>query len=239
MGGMQTIGLIGGMSWESTLHYYRLVNEEVRARLGGLHSADVLLYSLDFAEVEAMQRAARWDEAGELLAGAAARLERGGADFIVLCTNTMHKVAGAIEAQVRIPLLHIADATAAEVKMRGLRKVGLLATRFTMEEPFYRERLARHGIEVVTPNVEDRAHVHAVIYEELCLGKVREESRAEYRRIAAGLLDAGAEGIVFGCTEVMMLLAEGDVAAPVFDSTALHARAAVARALDVGTAAGC
>ncbi len=229
---MRTIGLLGGMSWESTSLYYRLVNEDVRARLGGLRSAQTLLYSVDFAPVERMQAEGRWDEAGELLAGAAERLERGGADFVVLCTNTMHKVASAIEARVRVPLLHIGDPTGSAVRARGLRRVGLLATRFTMEEPFYRERLAaRFGLDVLTPPASDRELVHRVIYEELCQGRIDARSRAEYVRVAAELVAAGAEGIVFGCTEIGMLLEPADVAAPVFDTTVLHARAAVDRAL--------
>jgi aspartate racemase len=220
------------MSWESSVHYYRIVNEEVRARLGGLRSAQTLLYSVDFAPIERMQAEGRWEDAGQLLAEGAARLERGGADFVVLCTNTMHKVASAIEARVRIPLLHIADATGGVIRARGIRKVGLLGTRFTMEEPFYRARLTeRFGLEVVTPEEADRARIHAVIYDELCLGRVREESRPEYRRIAASLADAGAEGIIFGCTEIMMLLAPEDVRVPVFDTTRIHALAAVDWAL--------
>jgi aspartate racemase len=229
---MRTMGLLGGMSWESTLLYYRLVNEEVRARLGGLASAKLLLYSVDFAPIERMQAEDRWDEAGAVLADAAAALERGGADFVVLCTNTMHKVAGTIEARVRIPLLHIADATAAAVQARGLRRVGLLATRFTMEQPFYADRMReRFGLEVLVPPKEDRDLVHRVIYDELCVGRVEDASRREYRRVAEGLVAAGAEGIIFGCTEIGMLLTPGEMPVPAFDSTVLHARQAVAVAL--------
>jgi aspartate racemase len=229
---MKTMGLIGGMSWESTLLYYRLVNEDVRARLGGLHSAKTLLYSVDFEPIERMQAAGRWEEAGEVLAEAAGRLERGGADFLVLCTNTMHKVAPAIEARVRIPLLHIADATGEAIRAAGLRRVGLLATRFTMEQPFYRERFQqRAGVEVLVPSERDRALVHRVIYEELCLGNVRPESRAAYRAIVDALVAEGAQGIILGCTEVCMLLSQADVPVPVFDTTAIHARAAVDRAI--------
>jgi aspartate racemase len=229
---MKTIGLIGGMSWESTVPYYRLVNETVARRLGGLHSAKVLLASVDFAEVEKMQRDGDWAAAGRLLADTARALERAGADFIVVCTNTMHKVADAIEGAVRIPLLHIADATAAEVKARGLAKVGLLGTRFTMEQDFYRARLrARHAIEVVVPPSADREIVHRVIYDELCLGKVLEPSREEYRRIIMGLVDAGAQGIVLACTEIPMLVGAADAPVPVFDTTAIHARAAAEWAL--------
>ena len=230
---MQTIGVIGGMSWESSLHYYRLLNEGVRRRKGGLHSAKLVLASVDFAPVARMQAEARWDEAGALLGDAAAGLERAGADFLVLATNTMHKVAEAIEARVKIPLLHIADPTGALVRARGIAKVGLLATRFTMEQGFYKERLARvHGLEVIVPAEEDRAVVHGVIYEELCKGEVRAASREAYRRIAASLVERdGAEGIIFGCTEIMMLLGQEDVSVPVFDTTALHAEAAVEWAL--------
>jgi aspartate racemase len=232
---MRTLGLIGGMSWESSLLYYRLINEEVRARLGGLHSAELLLYSIDFAPLERLQAEARWDEAGAQLADAAARLERAGAELLILCTNTMHKVAPAIEARARIPLLHIADAAGEAIRARGLRRVGLLGTRFTMEEPFYRERLAqRFAVDAMVPGDDERALVHRVIYDELCLGRVREESRRAYRDIAASLVAGGAEGIVFGCTEIGMLLAPADVAVPVFDTTALHARAAVDRALAPG-----
>src|SRR5579859_21372 len=208
---MRTIGLLGGMSWESTLLYYRLVNEEVRALLGGLASAKLLLYSVDFAPIARMQAEDRWDEAGAVLADAAAALERGGADFVVLCTNTMHKVAGAIEARVRIPLLHIVDPTATAIQARGLRRVGLLATRFTMEQPFYADRMReRFGLDVLVPPKEDRDLVHRVIYDELCVGRVLEESREEYRRIAEGLVEAGAEGIIFGCTEIGMLLSRSE-----------------------------
>ena len=229
---MKTIGLIGGMSWESTVPYYQTVNRTVGERLGGLHSARVLLYSVDFAEVEALQHAGRWDEAGALLADVGARLEAAGADLLVLCTNTMHKVAPAIEARVRIPLLHIADPTAQAIRRAGHTKVGLLGTRFTMEQDFYKARLAeRHGLTVLVPPEPQRATVHRIIYDELCLGMIREESRREYQRIAAGLLAAGAQCVILGCTEVGLLLKDGDVAAPLFDTTALHARAAALMAL--------
>ena len=230
---MRTIGLLGGMSWESSLHYYRLVNERVRARLGGLHSAKTLLFSVDFASIEVMQREGRWGDAGVLLGDAAEHLQQGGADFLVLCTNTMHKVASTIEARVRIPLLHIADPTGDAIAKQKLRRVGLLGTRFTMEESFYRERLVtRHGLEVLTPPSAERARVHSVIYDELCLGVVRDESREEFRQIVGSLVRAGAEGIILGCTEIMMLLAPDDVGAPTFDTTTLHAYAAVDRALE-------
>lgn len=228
---MKTIGLIGGMSWESTRHYYELLNQGVKERLGGLHSARLLLYSVDFAPIARMQAEDRWDEAGEALAGAAEALERGGADFLVLATNTMHRVAGHIERRVGLPLLHIADPTAAAVRARGLRRVGLLATRFTMEQAFYRDRLAGHGLELTTPSAGERDLVHRVIYDELCLGHVVPASRERFRAIAAGLAAAGAEAIIFGCTEIMMLLGQDDVAVPTFDTTALHAAAAVDLAL--------
>ena len=230
---MKTIGLIGGMSWESTVPYYRLVNETVAKRLGGLHSAKVLLASVDFAEVEAMQRGGDWAAAARLLADTARSLERAGADFLVVCTNTMHKVADEIEGAVGIPLLHIADATAAEVKARGLSKVGLLGTRFTMEQDFYKARLRdRHGIEALVPAEADRAIVHRVIYDELCLGKVLDPSRGEYRRIIRGLVEQGAQGVVLACTEIPMLVGAADSPVPVFDTTALHARTAAEWALD-------
>jgi aspartate racemase len=229
---MKTIGLIGGMSWESTLPYYRLVNETVKERLGGLHSARLVLYSVDFHDVERLQHAGDWDAAGALVAGAAAAVERAGADFLVLCTNTMHKVAGAIEAAVRIPLLHIADPTAAAVRAAGLARVGLLGTRFTMEQPFYADRLReRHGIDVVVPGAADRELVHRVIYDELCRGVIEPASRAAYRRVIAGLVERGAEGVILGCTEIALLVDASDAAVPLFDTTALHARAAAAQAI--------
>jgi aspartate racemase len=229
---MRTIGLLGGMSWESSLHYYRLINEGIKAQRGGLCSAQLLLYSVDFAPIARMQAEGRWDEAGLVLADAAASLERGGADFLVICANTMHLVADAIEARVRIPLVHIADCTAEAIRARGLSRVGLLGTRYTMEQPFYRQRLReRHGLEVLTPPDGDRAALHRIIYDELCLGRVEPASRAALKRMAADLTARGAEGVIFGCTEIMMLLAADDVAVPTFDTTALHAAAAVARAL--------
>jgi aspartate racemase len=229
---MRTIGLIGGMSWQSTLEYYRLINEGVQARMGGFHSAELVLYSVDFAAVERMQLEERWDDAGETLARAAASLERAGAAFLVLATNTMHQVADAVERAVSIPLLHIADATATEIARHGLRRVGLLGTRFTMERPFYRQRLAeRHDLEVLVPGDEDRALVHRVIYDELCQGRIEEPSRAAFRRVIAELVARGAEGIVLGCTEIMLLVGGDRFAVPTFDTTALHAAAAVAAAL--------
>ena len=229
---MKVIGLIGGMSWESSAVYYRLVNEGVRARLGGLHNARSLLYTLDFFAIEAMQHAGRWDEAGAVLEDAALRLERGGAECVVLCTNTMHKLADRIEAAVAVPLLHIVDATASALVARGFDRVGLLATAFTMEEEFYRGRLReRFGIEAVVPVEADRRLVHRVIYDELCQGVVRPESKAAYAAVMRDLAGRGAQAIVLGCTELMLLVGQADTALPLFDTTALHAAAAVDFAL--------
>lgn len=229
---MRTIGMIGGMSWESSAEYYRLVNEAVKERLGGLHSARSVLLTVDFAEIEAMQHEGRWDEAGARLAEAAQSLERAGADCVVLCTNTMHKVADTITAALRVPFIHIADATAAAIQARGLRRIGLLGTRFTMEEAFYKGRLAdRHGLQVLVPEAADRALVNRVIYDELCLGQVRDASRASYRAIMARLAAQGAEGIILGCTEITLLVSQADSAVPLFDTTRLHALAAVEFAL--------
>lgn len=229
---VKTVGLIGGMSWESTVPYYRRINAVVAERLGGLHSAKVLLFSVDFHDIENLQRAGDWRAAGELLGDAARALERGGADFLVLCTNTMHKVAPAVEQAVAIPLLHIVEPTAAAIRAAGMSSVGLLGTRFTMEQAFYRERLReRHGLEVLVPEPDERVVVHRVIYEELCLGSVRQDSRTEFRRIISGLAARGAQGIVLGCTEIGLLVGPGDAPVPLFDTTDLHARAAAERAL--------
>lgn len=229
---MKTIGLLGGMSWESTVPYYRIVNETVRERLGGLHSARSILYSVDFHELEERMRSGRWDDIGRILGRAAATLESAGADFLVLCTNSMHQVAGAIESAVRIPLLHIADPTGEEIRRRGLSKVGLLGTRFTMEMGFLRDRLRdRHGLEVIVPGEADREMVNRVVFEELCLGRVLEASREAYRRVMGALAAAGAQGVILGCTEIPMLVGPGDSPVPVFDTTGLHARAAADFAL--------
>jgi len=229
---LKVIGLLGGMSWESTVPYYRIVNETVRERLGGLHSAKVVLYSVDFQDIEELQRTGRWESAGAQLAAAAQSLERAGAQLLVLCTNTMHKVAPQIEAAVKVPLLHIADPTAEAIKAAGVATVGLLGTRFTMEQPFYRDRLSdRHGLRVLVPPPEDQAIVHRVIYEELCLGRVDAASREAYRRIMAQLVGRGAGGIILGCTEITLLVDGSDASVPLFDTTALHARAAAERAL--------
>lgn len=221
---LKTIGLIGGMSWESTIPYYRQINERIKERLGGLHSAKVALYSVDFHEIERLQHAGDWDAAGRLLADAARSLKAAGADFLVLCTNTMHKVAPAIEAAVDIPLLHIADPTAEAIRAAGVSTVGLLGTRFTMEQAFYKDRLAdRFGLKVLTPSEVDRGVVHRIIYEELCLGRIRDESRDEYRRIIGALVEQGAEAVILGCTEISLLVGPQDASVPLFDTTALHA----------------
>jgi aspartate racemase len=229
---MKTIGLIGGMSWESTVPYYRQVNEGIKARLGGLHSAQVVLYSVDFHEIEQLQREGDWDTAGEVLADAARRVQAAGADLLVLCTNTMHKVAPQMEAAVSIPLLHIADATGAAITAAGHRTVGLLGTRFTMEQDFYRQRLQdRHGLQVLVPDADDRSLVHDVIYDELCRGLIRDPSREAYRRVMDDLVARGAQAIILGCTEIGLLVGPQDARVPLFDTTALHASAAVEAAL--------
>lgn len=229
---MRTIGLLGGMSWESSAEYYRLINEAVKERLGGLHSARCLMLSVDFAEIEELQHNGRWVEAGALLADEARRLERAGASCVVLCTNTMHKVADVIAAAVSIPFIHIADATSAEIRAQGLRRIGLLGTRYTMQEQFYRGRLAeQHELEVLVPPAEEQAEVNRVIYEELCLGSIRPESREYYRTVMAGLAARGAEGIILGCTEITLLVSAADTPLPIFDTTRIHAQAAVSFAL--------
>jgi aspartate racemase len=229
---MKTIGLIGGMSWESTIPYYRQINEVVKASLGGLHSAKLILYSVDFHEIERLQHRGDWAAAGELLANAACALENAGADFLVICTNTMHKVAPAIELAVSIPLLHIADPTAIAIKRAGHTKIGLLGTRFTMEQDFYKQRLREnHGLVVLIPNQEDRDIIHRIIYDELCQGKILAESRAEYKRIMAALANQGAEAIILGCTEISLLVSAADSSVPLFDTTSIHARSAAEWAL--------
>ena len=224
---MKVIGLIGGMSWESSAEYYRIINEAVRDRLGPLYSAKSLMYTVNFHEIEAMQHAGRWDDAAEVLVDAVRRLGRGGADCVVICTNTMHKLAAQVEAAVNIPLIHIADATARKIQAKKLKKVGLLGTAFTMEQDFYKGRLTEFGLEVIVPEPSDRALVHRIIYDELCQGKVISESKAEFLRVMAGLVACGAEGIILGCTEIMLLIGQQDAAVPVFDTTQIHAEAAV------------
>lgn len=224
---MKTVGLLGGMSWESTVSYYQVLNRVIGSRLGGLHSARVILLSVDFQEIELLQHQGKWDELGEILARDARALEGAGADFLVIATNTMHLVAPAIEESISIPLLHIADATAMRIKDSGIGKVGLLGTSFTMEEPFYRGRLEeRHGLDVLVPSREDREVIHRVIYEELVLGKILPESRAEYQRIVKALQGEGAEGVILGCTEIGLLLGPGDTDLPLFDTALIHAEAA-------------
>ena len=226
------IGLIGGLSWESSAQYYRLINEATRERLGGVASARTLMWSFDFAEIEVLQHQGRWPELSRRLADAARALEAGGADFLVLCTNTMHREADAIEAAVRIPLLHIADPTAEAIKAAGFGKVGLLGTAFTMEHDFYRGRLeTRHGLEVLVPEADDRAAVHDIIYRELVAGQVLDASREIYRGVIARLIARGAQAVILGCTEIMLLVGQADSSVPVFDTTEIHALAAVDRAL--------
>ena len=225
---MKTIGLIGGMSWESSAEYYRIINEAVKTRRGGLHSAKCLLYSVDFAEIEVLQRHARWDKAGELMSDAARRVEHGGADIVLICTNTMHKVADTVQNHIQIPLLHIADATAAAIRKKMLKTIGLLGTKFTMEEQFYKDRLCdRYDLDVLIPQTEERDFVHHVIYEELCCGKIHQRSKERYLTIINQLVQRGAEGIILGCTEIPLLIQQQDTQVPLFDTTKIHAEAAV------------
>jgi aspartate racemase len=227
-----TIGLIGGMSWESSAEYYRTINREMNRRLGGVHSAQCLMYSLDFEEIKRLQHEGDWDRLATEMKAAAVRLERGGADFIVLCTNTMHRLADAISASVSIPLLHIADPTAGRIKAAGLERIGLLGTAFTMEQDFYKGRLhEHHGLEVIVPDEDDRRIVHEIIYKELVLGQIRPESRQAYRAIIACLIERGAQAVILGCTEIMLLVSDEDSAVPLFDTTTIHALAAVDWAL--------
>jgi len=224
---MKVIGLLGGMSWESSVEYYRIINEEVKRKLGGLHSARCLLYSVDFDEIEQYQAEGNWEKAGEVLANAARSLEKGGADFIVICTNTMHKVIDDIRSKINIPIIHIADATANRIKEKGLRTIGLLGTKYTMEQEFYKSRLEQNGIKVIVPNADERELINKIIYEELCLGKIHQESRDYYKKVIQGLIELGAEGIILGCTEIGLLVKPEDSKAPVFDTTYIHAVEAV------------
>lgn len=229
---MKTIGLIGGMSWQSTMPYYRIINEVVSQKLGGLHSAKLILWNMDFEAIASLQRQDRWQEAGEVMADAALRLQQAGAESIVICTNTMHKLVPDMQPHLQIPILHIADATAQIIRQAGLRKVGLLGTRFTMEDSFYVSHLREHyGLEVITPDAAARQLVHNVIFNELCVGEEKASSRAQYREIMAALVQQGAEGIIFGCTEIAMLVDQTDAAVPVFDTTTLHANYAAEWAL--------
>nr|WP_321268826.1 aspartate/glutamate racemase family protein [uncultured Tolumonas sp.] len=229
---MKTIGLIGGMSWQSTVPYYRLINEIVSQKLGGLHSAKLILWNMDFEAIASLQRQDRWQEAGAVMADAALRLQQAGAESIVICTNTMHKLVPDMQPHLQIPILHIADATAQVIRQAGLRKVGLLGTRFTMEDSFYVSHLREHyGLEVITPDAAARQLVHNVIFNELCVGEEKATSRAQYREIMAALVQQGAEGIIFGCTEIAMLVDQTDATVPVFDTTTLHASYAAEWAL--------
>lgn len=228
---LKTIGLLGGMSWESSLEYYRIINEAVKERLGGLHSAQSLMFSFDFAEIEVLQMAGQWDIATQRMVDAGQYLERGGADFIVICTNTMHKMADAMQAQLDIPILHIATPTAEKIKAQHIQKIGLLGTCFTMEEDFYKDVLVQQGLEVIIPNAAERTEVNRIIYEELVLGILKDKSRRSYQQIISELQNKGAEGVILGCTEIGLLIQEKDSIMPTFDTTYLHAIAAVDYAL--------
>ena len=229
---MKTIGLIGGMSWESTVTYYKIVNEVVKERLGGLHSAKVLLYSVNFEEIEAYQAKGQWEESAEVLAQAAEKLEKAGADFVLICTNTMHKVAPQVQARIHIPLVHIAEATAAALKEQHISKVGLLGTKYTMTQEFYKAKLIEAGIEVVIPEGEDINVVNDIIYNELCLGNVQAASKKEYLRIIDNLKQRGAQGVILGCTEIGLLIQQQDTALPVFDTTQIHATKAALMSIE-------
>ncbi|MEF7633635.1 aspartate/glutamate racemase family protein [Bacillus thuringiensis] len=229
---MKTIGLIGGMSWESTSEYYRIINEEIKERLGGLHSAKCLINSVDFEEIERCQSSGDWDGAGEILGNAAYSLQKGGADFIIICTNTMHKVVGKIKAKIDIPVLHIADATAKEIKRKNIQKVGLLGTKYTMEQDFYKSRIEENNIKVIVPSEKNRKEINKVIYTELCLGKIVSQSREYYKRVIEELVQKGAQGIILGCTEIGLLIKQENVSVPIFDTTHIHAIEAVKVALD-------
>lgn len=229
---MKTIGMIGGMSWESTSSYYTALNEGVKAKLGGLHSAKICLYSVDFAEIERLQHQGKWDEMAVILTDVAKSVEAGGADFLMICTNTMHKVAPQIEAEIGIPILHIADATAHRLVADGIKRVGLLGTSFTMEQDFYKSRLIENfGIDVIIPDKDDRAIVHNVIYDELCKGIIKDESRAEYVRIVNELFTQGAQAVILGCTEIALLIKQTDTDVPLYDTTEIHAAQAVELAI--------
>lgn len=225
---MKTIGLIGGMSWESSLEYYRIINEQTKLRLGGLHSAKILLYSVDFFEIERLQHSGRWDEATEIMIDAAERLERGGAEFILICTNTMHKMANEVQNAVKIPLLHIADATADKIISAGKKRVALLGTKFTMEQDFYKGRLFdKYGLDVLTPDEDERNRVHRIIYNELCLGNISQNSKESFIEIIGKLVKKGAEAVILGCTEIPLLIQQNDVEVLLLDTTKIHAEAAV------------
>ncbi|MBD1572101.1 aspartate/glutamate racemase family protein [Vibrio sp. S17_S38] len=225
---MKTIGLLGGMSWESTASYYKAINEGVKTQLGGLHSAKICLYSVDFSEIEKLQHQGKWDETAIILSQVAQSVEAGGADFLLICTNTMHKVADEIQANISIPILHIADATAEQLVIDGITKVGLLGTRFTMEQDFYKSRLTeKFGIDVLVPNSDDRTRVHEVIYDELCLGTINPDSKEQYLSIVDNLHAQGAQAVILGCTEIALLINQNDTAVPLYDTTEIHAKSAV------------
>ena len=232
---MRTIGLIGGMSWESTVEYYRLINEEIKRRKGGLHSGKCLLYSVDFGEIEPFMRTGEWEKISSILIDSAKKLEAGGAEFILLCTNTMHKLFPEIQSEVQIEMIHIVDAVTERVLEAKIKMVGLLGTTQTMEEDFYRSRIESKGIQVVIPDVEDRAIVNEIIFSELCVGIIAEKSRREYQRIIKKMIESGAEGIILGCTEIPLLIKEEDVQVQIFDTTYIHAVKAVEKALDGGS----
>ena len=229
---MKTIGLIGGMSWESTIPYYRIINEEVQKKLGGLHSAKIILYSVEFDEIEKCQSGNRWEESGEILGRAAKGIEAAGADFILICTNTMHKVAPQVASMIEVPIIHIADATAEELEKCHIRHVGLLGTKYTMTQDFYKKRLEDRGIEVLIPEDADVETVNSVIFDELCVGKIREESRKKLQKIIESLKEQGAEGVILGCTEIGLLIHQSDVSIPVFDTTVIHAKKAAKMAME-------
>ncbi|MFP3672770.1 aspartate/glutamate racemase family protein [Bacillus sp. SIMBA_031] len=230
---MKTIGLIGGMSWESSAEYYRIINEEIKKKLGGLHSAKCLLYSVDFKEIEHYQSIGAWDKAGEALGQVAKSLEKAGADFIVICTNTMHKVLGYIQEMITIPILHIADATAEQIIRQDIRSVGLLGTKYTMEQDFYKSRIASHDINVIVPDDDERELINNIIYQELCLGEIKQSSKNIYKKIINNLVDRGAEGIILGCTEIGLLVKAEDSKVPLFDTTLIHAQKAVNKSLSI------
>ncbi|MEC3770948.1 aspartate/glutamate racemase family protein [Bacillus velezensis] len=232
---MKTIGLIGGMSWESSAEYYRIINEEIKTKLGGLHSAKCLLYSVDFKEIEHYQSIGAWDKAGEALGQVARSLEKAGADFIVICTNTMHKVLGYIQEMITIPILHIADATAEQIIRQDIRSIGLLGTKYTMEQDFYKSRIASHDINVIVPDDEERELINNIIYQELCLGEIKQSSKNIYKKIINNLVDRGAEGIILGCTEIGLLVKAEDSKVPLFDTTLIHAQKAVNKSLSISS----
>ncbi len=228
---MKTIGLLGGMSWESTVHYYQIINEEVKNKLGGLHSAKIILYSVEFAEIEKYQSSNQWEKCGEILGRAAKKLEDAGADFILICSNTIHKVTLQIASMIQIPVIHIADATADELKTCHIKRVGLLGTRYTMKQDFYKDRLSNRGIDVIIPDAVDVDVVNRIIFEELCVGKINEKSRKIFQKIIEKMQEKGAEGVILGCTEIGLLIHQSDVSVPVFDTTVIHAKKAVQIAL--------